>query len=151
MTKLVCTLIAVLLLSASGLHASEAMKTIVPSYMEIHSRLFRDSTDGIKQAAAAIEEQASRMGASGAAMAKAAKAMQAAGDLTSARAAFGPLSDAVIAAGNADGWKDVPDVKEAYCPMIKKAWLQKDGSIRNPYYGPAMPTCGEFKKTDTGR
>lgn len=51
-----------------------------------------------------------------------------------------------IAAGKAEGWKDVPDVKEAYCPMVKKSWLQKDGSIRNPYYGPAMPTCGEFKK-----
>jgi hypothetical protein len=51
-----------------------------------------------------------------------------------------------IAAGKAEGWKDVPDVKEAYCPMVKKSWLQKDGSIRNPYYGPAMPTCGEFKQ-----
>jgi hypothetical protein len=146
MNKVVCAVAAVLLLSGGGLEASEALKAIVPSYMEIHSRLFRDSTDGIKQAAAAIEEQASRMGASGAAIARAAKAMQAAADLPSARAAFGPLSDAVIAAGNAEGWKDMPDVKEAYCPMIKKSWLQKDAGIRNPYYGPAMSTCGEFKR-----
>jgi hypothetical protein len=29
---------------------------------------------------------------------------------------------------------------------VNKSWLQKEGSIRNPYYGPVMPTCGEFKK-----
>ena len=29
-----------------------------------------------------------------------------------------------------------------YCPMAKKAWLQPDGEIGNPYYGSTMPTCG---------
>ena len=29
-----------------------------------------------------------------------------------------------------------------YCPMAKKAWLQPDGEVGNPYYGQAMPTCG---------
>jgi hypothetical protein len=30
----------------------------------------------------------------------------------------------------------------AYCPMEKKAWLQPDGEIENPYGGQAMPRCG---------
>ena len=138
---------AVLLLPAgTALHASAALKAVVASYLEIHARLFRDSIEGVKPAAAAIEQQASGLGANGAALAKAAKAMAAAADIKSARDAFGALSDAVIAAGNAEGWKDVPDVRQAYCPMAKKAWLQKDGSVRNPYYGSAMPTCGEFRK-----
>ena len=45
------------------------------------------------------------------------------------------LSDAVVAAAKAEGWKDLGDVKLAYCPMVKQSWLQKDEKIRNPYYG----------------
>jgi hypothetical protein len=138
--------IALLLAACAPAHASEPMKAIVASYMDIHSHLFRGNMDGIMPAAAAIEQQAGHMGANGAAVAKAARALQSAGDLSKARDAFGALSDAVIAAGNAEGWKDLPDIRQAYCPMAKKSWLQKDGSIRNPYYGPTMPTCGEFKK-----
>ena len=147
MTKLVAAaIVAVLLLSGTSLQASDAMKAIIASYVDIHAQLFRDKMDGVKPAAAAIALQASRMGAGGAAIATAAKRMEAAADLTGARDAFGALSGAVIAAGNAEGWKDMPDIKVAYCPMVNKSWLQKEGSIRNPYYGPAMPTCGEFKK-----
>ena len=69
-------------------------------------------------------------------------------DLKAARDAFAALSDAVIAAGNAEGWQDVGEVKLAYCPMVKRSWLQKDqAQIRNPYYGSQMLTCGEFKPT----
>jgi membrane fusion protein, copper/silver efflux system len=139
-------IVTVLLLSGTSLQASDAMKAIIASYVDIHAQLFRDKMDGVKPAAAAIAVQASRMGAGGAAMAAAAKRMEDAADLKGARDAFGALSDAVIAAGNAEGWKDVPDIKVAYCPMVNKSWLQKEGSVRNPYYGPAMPTCGEFKK-----
>ena len=86
------------------------------------------------------------MGAGGTAIVKAAKSMEDAADLKAAREAFGALSDAVIAAGTAEGWKDVPDLRVAYCPMIKKSWLQKDDVIKNPYYGASMSSCGEIKK-----
>jgi hypothetical protein len=147
MTKFVpATIVAVLLFSGTSLQASDAMKAIIASYMDIHAHLFTDKMDGIKPASAAIAAQASRLGTGGAAMATAAKRMEAAADLNAARDAFGALSDAVIAAGKAEGWKDVPDIKVAYCPMVGKSWLQKGGSIRNPYYGSMMPTCGEFRK-----
>ena len=147
MTKFVAAaIVAVLVLSGTSLHASDAMKAIIASYLDIHARLFTDKMDGVKPAAAAIAVQASSMGAGGATMAAAAKRVEAAADLKTAREAFGALSDAVIAAGKAEGWKDVPDIKMAYCPMVNKSWLQKDASIRNPYFGPMMPTCGEFKK-----
>ena len=147
MTKFVATaIVAVVLLSGTSLRASDAMKAIITSYVDIHEHLFRDKMDGVKPLAAAISLQASRMGAGGAAMTAAAQRMEAAADLKAARDAFGALSDAVIAAGNAEGWKDVPDIKVAYCPMANKSWLQKEGTIRNPYYGPVMPTCGDFKK-----
>ncbi len=63
------------------------------------------------------------------------RALEAASDLEAAREAFGPLTDAVMAAGKAEGWKDVEGVRLAFCPMVKQSWLQKDEQIRNPYYG----------------
>jgi hypothetical protein len=56
------------------------------------------------------------------------------------------LSDAVIAAAKAEGWKDLPGMKVAYCPMAKRSWIQKEDAIRNPYYGKSMLTCGSFTK-----
>jgi hypothetical protein len=139
-------LLALVMVAGASLHASDAMKAIVASYLDIQGRLVADNINGVKPAARAIGDQAARMGAPGAAIAKAAKAMEDAADIKTARDAFGGLSEAVIAAGSAEGWKDVPDVRVAFCPMIRKSWIQKEDAIKNPYFGSAMSTCGEFKK-----
>lgn len=43
------------------------------------------------------------------------------------------------------------EIRKAYCPMAlnnKGAyWLQKEGPIRNPYFGSEMLECGLFVKT----
>ena len=131
-------------LAASGtVAASDSVKAIVNSYLEIHAALAADKVEGVKAPAAAIAAEAGRMGTSGAAIAKAAKEVEQAKDLKAARTAFAPLSDAVIAAARA---ANLGEVKVAYCPMVKGSWLQKDATIKNPYYGSQMLTCGEFKK-----
>lgn len=38
-------------------------------------------------------------------------------------------------------------VYQAYCPMKKATWLSKDKTIRNPYYGSSMLTCGKVVAT----
>jgi len=131
---------------AVTLHASDAMKAIVGAYLDLHARLSTDRVDGLKAAATALAARAEALGESGAAMAKAARTVGDAADLKTAREAFGVLSDAVVAAAKAEGWKDLGDVKLAYCPMARRSWLQKDEKIRNPYYGTSMLECGEFKK-----
>jgi len=133
-------------LSNASLRASEEMKAIVASYLDIQSQLVADKTDAIKTQAHAIGEQAGKMGQPGADVAKAAGDLEQAGDIKAARAAFGTLSEAVVAAAKADGWTDVSGLKLAYCPMVKKPWLQKGDKMQNPYYGQAMPGCGEFRK-----
>jgi hypothetical protein len=132
--------------AATVLQASEAMKAIVGSYLEIQAQLATDKIDGIKAPAAAIASRAEALGDGGAAIAKAAKAVGDAADVKVAREAFAGLSDAVIAAAKAEGWKDLGDTKLAFCPMVKRSWLQKDEKIRNPYFGSTMLECGEFKK-----
>jgi hypothetical protein len=137
---------ACLMFAATGLRASEAMKGIVDSYLEIHARLATDKIDGIKAPASAIVEKANSLGAAGAPISQAAKAVADAPDLKTAREAFGGLSDAVIAAAKAEGWKDLGDIKVAFCPMVKRSWMQKEDKVRNPYYGTSMLECGELKK-----
>ena len=128
--------------------AAEPLKSIVESYLQIHSQLVADKTDGVKPAATEIVKQAESMGAGGAAIAKAAAAVAAARDLKTAREAFGPLSEAVKAAVDASGPAAAKELglKLAFCPMVNRSWLQKDEKLRNPYYGSAMLECGEFKK-----
>jgi hypothetical protein len=40
----------------------------------------------------------------------------------------------------------VSGLKVAYCPMVKHSWLQAENTLQNPFYGRAMPGCGEFRK-----
>ena len=143
LAAVVCVSIAVGAAASAG---SDVLKAIVGSYLEIQTQLAADKTDGVKAAATAIEVKAQSLGAGGVALAKAAKSVADAEDLKSTREAFGPLSDAVIAMGQAEGWKDANGVKIAFCPMVKRSWAQKDEKIRNPYYGSGMLECGEFKK-----
>jgi hypothetical protein len=146
MKRLIASFVFLTLVGAAAAAvASESTKAVVASYLEIHAALSADKVDGVKPAAAAIAKEAARMGASGGAIVTAAKTMESAADLKAARAALGALSDAVIAAANADDWKDVSGVKIGYCPMVKKYWVQKDGTVNNPYYGSQMLTCGELK------
>ena len=67
-----------------------------------------------------------------------ARATAEAGDLAGMREGFKPLSDAVV------GWDLPRGYAAAYCPMFAGGsnWIQRDGPVRNPYYGSAMLTCG---------
>jgi len=62
-------------------------------------------------------------------------------NIAAMRDAFKPLSEVVIK-------MSLPsDYAVAYCPMYKggASWVQKKGTINNPYFGKTMLTCGEFK------
>ena len=38
-------------------------------------------------------------------------------------------------------------IYEDYCPMKKAYWLSSDTTIRNPYFGSSMPSCGKVTAT----
>jgi len=142
-------LVGMVACSAIGVRAvapSEAMKAIVAAYLEIHSQLVADKTDTIKAQAHTMGAQAAAMGEPGSAIAAAAVAVEKAADLKATREAFGPLSDAVVAAAEKDGWTDVSGLKLAFCPMVKRSWLQSQDTLQNPYLGKTMLNCGEFRK-----
>jgi hypothetical protein len=58
------------------------------------------------------------------------------------RKAFKPLSEVVSKMDLPAGHSLV------FCPMFEKGayWVQKKGTVANPYFGKTMLTCGEVKK-----
>lgn len=134
------TALALALVSAPLLGRADWSPVVEP-YLRIQAALAADTLEDTAGAARAIAAQADRIGA--APVVKAARAFEAAADIKAARTAFAALSEAIItAAGDALG----DGVRIAYCPMADSPWLQEGDSIRNPYYGKQMLTCGEFKK-----
>ena len=132
--------------AATALQASEAMKAIVGSYLEIQAQLATDKIDGIKAPAAAIASRAEALGDGWRSDREGGEGRRRSRRPQGRARGVRGLSDAVIAAAKAEGWKDLGDTKLAFCPMVKRSWLQKDEKIRNPYFGSTMLECGEFKK-----
>jgi len=111
-------------------------------YLHIQLALANDSMDGVTDAAETIAAEAAKMGNTAKRIGSASTAVAGAQDIKTARAAFGPLSDALISYGEEVGFDNL---KVAYCPMVRKSWVQANGEIRNPFYGSTMLNCGEFK------
>ena len=111
-------------------------------YLHIQLALANDSMDGVADAAQRIVNETEKLGVAAQSIGAAAKSISAASDINTARAAFGPLSDALIAYGEEVGFGDL---KVAYCPMARKSWVQEDGAILNPFYGSMMLNCGGFR------
>lgn len=125
--------------------AADLPAALIDPYLRIQVALSGDSFDGVADAARAVEKAAAALGADAAAIAGGAQKVSAAKDLAAARTAFGDLSAAIVAYADKTKSGFGADVRQAYCPMVNKPWLTKDKSIRNPYYGKAMSTCGVFK------
>ena len=51
-----------------------------------------------------------------------------------------------MAYAKASGASVGDEVKVAYCPMVRKYWLQKGETIQNPFYGRAMSDCGRINE-----
>ena len=124
--------------------AADLPTAVLAPYLQLQTALAADSLPDAQAAAKTLVEQAERLGPALKAAGVAAGKVAGAADIKAARTAFGDLSDAMLVlAGGETGGKDV---RIAYCPMVKKSWLQKGTVIANPYYGSQMLRCGEFKK-----
>lgn len=63
-------------------------------------------------------------------------------DLKSQREHFSAVSEDVIALAKTVKLSDAP-AYQMYCPMKKSNWLSNEKTVKNPYYGSAMLTCGK--------
>ncbi|HZR22121.1 MAG TPA: hypothetical protein VFA59_00955 [Vicinamibacterales bacterium] len=118
--------------------------SIIDPYLAIQDDLANDKIDGIRMNAGNLATAATALGAPAMKIDTAAVSLAAAGDLTDARVKFGTLSEAIVAYKDGLHLKLGDGVKQAFCPMAVKPWLQKGDTLANPYYGSQMPTCGSF-------
>jgi hypothetical protein len=139
-------LFIILLAAPDVARAGDPVLALLDPYFRIQSQLTTDSTDGVKDLAAAIVKEAQALGKEGKDIAAAADSLGGSSTLAAARTAFGELSEAVIAYAERTKANPGADVNTMYCPMVKKSWMQKGEQVKNPYYGKAMVDCGEKKK-----
>ena len=121
------------------------VKSVFDHYLKIQAALANDSLTGVaenaKAIAKAVQGEAKILPASIGAQAE---ALSQTSDLSSARAAFKPLSDTLIKYLADSHGKDA--YVQVYCPMAQASWLQKDETVNNPYMGRRMAGCGEIQK-----
>ncbi len=67
-------------------------------------------------------------------------------DIKKQRLFFSTLSDQMFNLAKAMKLSD-DTIYKAYCPMKKASWLSNNPSIKNPYYGNSMLTCGKVVET----
>lgn len=128
---------------SASVAAADVPAALIDPYLHVQVALAGDRFDDVTAHAAQLEKAAAALGQDGEAIAAGARKLAAATDIKEARAAFGDVSTALVAYAEKVGAG--ADVRVAYCPMVNKPWLTRDKTIRNPYYGAAMLTCGSFK------
>ena len=124
--------------------------SIVDPYLKIWDALADDKIDNIKSNAGELTTAATALGAPAmkiqtAAVQLSATAGAAEPDIEAVRDTFGVLSEAIETYATGLKLKMPEDVRVAYCPMVRKPWLQKGETLANPYYGKSMATCGTFR------
>ncbi len=133
---------------APGLQHVDQM---VRAYLGLQRLLTQDKTEGaadrlaeIRQAAAALKQANPAAAALAAKIEEAAKGQAA--DLAAIRGRFEAISDALLELARLipPGDAAAPALYHAYCPMVKKGWLQASEQISNPY-APYMLRCGTIK------
>jgi hypothetical protein len=67
-------------------------------------------------------------------------------DIAKQRQYFANFSNNMIALAKTVKLSAIP-VYNAYCPMKKANWLSNEKTIKNPYYGNAMLSCGQVVET----
>ena len=125
--------------------AATPVDNMIDRAVAIQVSLSHDKMDGVSANATGIATDATSLGKPGEKIVAGAMALQKAKKIDEARTAFGQMSEALVAYLDAQKQKPGNGVRVAYCPMVRKPWLQKDGAIQNPYYGASMLTCGSFK------
>ena len=120
------------------------LKSIVDPYLRIHESLSADSLQRIEVEARRLASSVARLGSKGASINAAANQVMMAVDLKSARVAFGDLGEAILRYAKETKAGLGSGVNVAYCPMARKYWLQTGQTIRNPFYGKEMASCGRI-------
>lgn len=114
-------------------------KSILPHYLDLQVALTTNDLPSSRQAIEALQTEAGHL-----------HELHDTESLESIRIAFEPLTNALIetVSNNQDAFEQ--DLYQMHCPMAFNnqgaSWLQATEQLRNPYFGPAMLTCGTLER-----
>lgn len=152
-------IIIMLLISKMGIGQTASLQELLRQYLDLKNQLVESNAANAQKLATLLngkienlsaqalsEKEAKAFSSLKDVLNKHAKELSSQSDLAKQRVAFAALSQPMI-----DLFKIV-SVKESslyvdYCPMKKAYWLSTEKTIRNPYYGNAMLSCGSIKET----
>ena len=132
--------------TASPPPAPSSATAVLASYERVRAALAADDMEAAPSAARDLESSARAEATSSkqfAAIADGASRLAAAPDIKTARAAFGEVSQHLVALLAAD--KSLATGQNVFeCPMVKgyNKWVQPTKNLENPYMGKRMLTCG---------
>lgn len=125
------------------------LNAIYRYYTDLTESLIAGDIAGAKVAAAAIELGAGKVNG-GQAVASSAAAITNVSDIAAQRDLYATLSDSFIALLKNTGVVS-GDLYIMHCPMARgdkgAFWVSNSKTVRNPYYGQSMLTCGSVKET----
>lgn len=126
--------------------APSSATAVLASYEGVRAALAADDMSNVPASARELEASARAAATTGqhyAAIADGANKLASAGDLTAARAAFGEISEHLVALLASD--KSLAQGQHVFeCPMVSgyNKWVQPSENLENPYMGKRMLTCG---------
>ncbi len=137
-----------LFVSAQELTSSQVDSLLTP-YFSIQEALADDDLDTARQAASRFAENVDEHTQLADSHAQA-RAIANATDIEVARTAFHRLSQRLQTIVEESGVTEDRQVFVAYCPMAfgytGAAWMQRDRTIANPYFGDTMLRCGAIQQ-----
>ncbi|HLP92492.1 MAG TPA: DUF3347 domain-containing protein [Saprospiraceae bacterium] len=138
------TLISFLAATLIGFAATaQSTELLFQQYIQVKDALVSSDSRAAAVQAAALQQmlETSWGGQEYAPLLQSAKNIAATTDLNTQRKVFAVLSVSVWQIVKSKGGIQ-RTVYYQYCPMKKAYWLSQDATIRNPYYGAQMLTCG---------
>ena len=120
------------------------LSALLDPYVRIQQALNVGRVDGVREQARDVATRAKALGPDAEAIRLAATEIDRPLAIAAVRSAFGALGDAILAYAKDRHATFGAGLKVAYCPMVRKYWLQRGETIQNPYYGQQMSDCGRF-------
>jgi hypothetical protein len=128
---------------------NEVLNALYPHYLALQEALVGEDIVKAKEAALLIEEGSKSLDG-GESLNVAAGKILSVKTIEEQREFFSPLSDALIALIKSNGVSN-GEFYVAHCPMASNNkganWISPSKTIKNPYFGDKMLTCGSVEET----
>ncbi len=145
--KKILFLLGLLTAGATATFAQDKTTDLLNRYYTLKDALVSgNATLAAEQAKAFATDAAALKDDNGKTLIKSAGQIAGTSDIEKQRSYFSTFSDAMLRLVKTAPNHAAP-VYKMYCPMKKASWLSPENTVRNPYFGNRMLSCGSVTET----